>query len=266
MSASRQWTVTAVRYGTLPSTKGALYYRWDVYGDADGPQSLDYFFYLLRDDTGRTLLVDCGFRPDEGRRRGRTCLIEPLDALARLGVEPDDVERVIVSHLHYDHIGNLQAFEGADLVVPARELDFWTSPRAREPHFGAHVDPADVQWVADARASGRVTEITGTSAIEPGITAIEVGGHSPAQQIVLIETPSGKRILASDAIHLYEEFERRRPFAVIVDLDEMYDAYELAETLSGEHDAIVIPGHDPLVTQRFPALPGEVAQLGVTLG
>jgi glyoxylase-like metal-dependent hydrolase (beta-lactamase superfamily II) len=111
-----------------------------------------------------------------------------------------------------------------------------------------------------------VTEIAGTSTIEPGITAIEVGGHSPGQQMLVVDTPSGKRILASDAIHLYEEFERRRPFAVIVDLDEMYGAYELAATLSHEHDAIVIPGHDPLVAQRFPALSGGVAELGVTLG
>ncbi len=266
MSPSEQWTVTAVRYGTLPSTLAGLYYRWGVYGDPDGAQSLDYFFYLLRDETGRTVLIDCGFRPDEGERRGRTCLIAPLEALVRLGVQPDDVDRVIVSHLHYDHIGNLHAFERADLVVPARELEFWTSRRAREPHFWMHIDPADVQRVADARDSGRVIEIAGTSTIEPGITAIEVGGHSPGQQMLLVNTPSGKRVLASDAIHLYEEFERRRPFAVIVDLDEMYSAYELAATLSGEHDAIVVPGHDPLVAQRFPALPGEVSELGVTLG
>jgi glyoxylase-like metal-dependent hydrolase (beta-lactamase superfamily II) len=266
LSTGEQWTVTAVRYGTLRSTKAELFYRWSVYGDPDGPQSLDYFFYVLRDDSGRTILVDCGFHPDEGARRGRTCLVEPLDALARLGVSPEDVERIIISHLHYDHIGNLHEFPSANLVVPARELSFWTSPAAKHPHFSAHVDADDVNLVVDARSAGRVTEVSGVTNIDPGITVIEVGGHSPGQHMIVVKTASGPRILATDAIHLYEEAARRRPFAVVVDLEEMYKGYEVAEELArGDDNAIVVPGHDPLVAGRFPKLGGDLAEIGVQL-
>jgi glyoxylase-like metal-dependent hydrolase (beta-lactamase superfamily II) len=124
------WDVVAVRYATLNSTRGALYHRWADYGEPDGEQVMDYFFYVLRGD-GRTIVVDCGFDPVAGARRGRTCLTEPVEALRLLGIEPAEVETMLISHLHYDHIGNLGAFTKARFLVPERELAFWTSDVAR---------------------------------------------------------------------------------------------------------------------------------------
>ena len=80
----------------------------------DGPIEMDYYFWVLRSaDTLR--LVDCGFDPDAGRRRGRTLLIDPIEALSRLAIAPEDVREIIVSHAHYDHIGVLGA-EGTDRI------------------------------------------------------------------------------------------------------------------------------------------------------
>src|SRR5215217_8475583 len=98
------WDVIAVRYATLRSTRDALYYRWSTYGEPDSEQSMDYFFYVLRGD-GRTIVVDCGFDPVAGARRGRTCLTEPVEALRLLGIDAAEVETMLISHLHYDHIG-----------------------------------------------------------------------------------------------------------------------------------------------------------------
>ena len=84
---------------------------------------------------GETIVVDCGFDPEVGARRGRTCLCAPLEALRALGVEPESVSTVVVTHLHYDHIGNLAAFPAATLIVPRRELDFWTGPIAARFQF-----------------------------------------------------------------------------------------------------------------------------------
>ncbi len=262
--APATWEITAVRYGTLPSTRGRLFHRWDVYGDPDGPQALDYFFYVLR-SAGRTLLVDCGFWPQSGERRGRTCLVAPREALARVGVELASVARVLVTHLHYDHIGNLDAFPHAELVVPARELSFWTDPLAREPHFWSHVDGEHVARVVTARREGRVVETAGRTQIEPGIELVEVGGHSPGQQLLVVETATGPVLLASDAVHLYEELERRRPFAVFVDLEEMYRGFETVRALERARGAVVVPGHDPLVAERFADLGGEAAGIGLAI-
>ena len=261
MTASR---VLAVRYGTLPSSRRELFLRYESYGEPDAPQSLDYYFWVLGEGPD-TLVVDTGFDPAVGARRGRTCLCPPREALARLGVAPDAVGRVLVTHLHYDHVGNLDAFPNAELLVPERELRFWTGPTAARGQFAQHVEAAEIACIVEAERHGRVRTIGGRTEVAPGITAIEVGGHSPGQQIVLVETGRGAVVLASDAVHLFEEYERDRPFAVVADLGAMYEAYDTLRTLCRERDAVMVPGHDPDLTARFPAVGGAAGAIAVRI-
>ena len=249
------WDVVAVRYATLKSTRETLYYRWFSYGEPDGEQVMDYFFYVLRGG-GRTIVVDCGFDPVAGARRGRTCLTEPVEALRLAGVEAASVETLLITHLHYDHIGNLDAFPSAEFLVPERELSFWTSAVARYDQFAHHAEAAEIAKVAAAHEVGRVTLYGGETEIAPGLTAVEVGGHSPGQQILLVDTASGRLVLTSDADHLYEELEQARPFGVLADLEEMYLGFETIKRLGSEPGTTVVPGHDPEVTRRFPAVAG----------
>jgi glyoxylase-like metal-dependent hydrolase (beta-lactamase superfamily II) len=263
MTAGRE--VLAVRYGTLRSLRSVMFHRYESYGEPDGEQRLDYYLYAVRDGE-RTLLVDTGFDPAVAERRGRTCLCAPVAALARLGIEPGSVSQVLVTHLHYDHIGNLDAFPDARLVVPERELEFWTGPSGRRGQFAQHVEPAEVGRVEEARRQGRVRTIAGRAAVAPGVVAITVGGHSPGQQVVLVETASGTVVLASDAVHFSEELERDRPFSVVADLEAMYRAYDILRELGREPGAVVVPGHDPDVMTRFPGVSGPAAGLAVRLG
>jgi glyoxylase-like metal-dependent hydrolase (beta-lactamase superfamily II) len=259
------WEVLAVRYGQLASTKGDLYYRWGSYGEPDGEASMAYYFWVLRGG-GRTILVDTGFDPAAAARRGRTCLVAPLDALRELGVAPEEVDTVVLTHLHYDHTGNLHAFPGAELVVPATELEFWTGPYAGRAQFAPHVEEGEIAVVRQAAAAGRVRLTGGTAEIVDGIVAIEVGGHSPGQQITVVESASGPVALASDAVHLYDELERDRPFAVVHDLERMYAAYDVLRELGSARGAVVVPGHDPDVFVRHGAGAGAVNRVAVRIG
>ena len=243
------YDVLAVKYGMLASHKSELYYRYESYGEPDGAASMAYYFWVLRAGE-TTVLVDTGFDPAAASRRGRTCLIAPLDALRDLGVEPESVTTVVVTHLHYDHIGNLKAFPGAELIVPARELEFWTGPFAGRPQFAPHVEAEEIDYVQRAAAEGRVRTTQGTEEILEGVVAISVGGHSPGQQVTLVEGTRGTAVLASDAVHLYEELEQDRPFAVMHDLEQMYAAYDLLNDLARSRGAVVVPGHDPDVFLR----------------
>ena len=247
------YEVHAVRYATLRSSKAELYYRHQSYGEPDAEAEMAYYFWLLRDGE-ETIVVDCGFDPVAGARRGRTCLTEPVEALRLLGIEPAEVETMLISHLHYDHIGNLGAFTKARFLVPERELAFWTSDVARYHGFWHHVEADEIARVADLDAAGRVDTYGGETEIAPGLNAVEVGGHSPGQQILLVDTASGRLVLTSDAVHLYEELEHARPFGVLADLEEMYLGFETIKQLGAEPGTTVVPGHDPEVTRRFPAV------------
>lgn len=261
-AAAATYEVTAIRYGSLRSTREDLYYRWSSYGDPGGELEMAYYFWLLR-NAERTVLVDTGFGAAAAARRGRTCLIEPVEALGRLGVAPAEVSTVIVSHFHYDHVGNLAAYPDAELIVGQTELDFWTGPLARRGQFAPHVDRPDIERIAAEVAAGRARTTAGEEEVLPGIRTIEVGGHSPGQLLIAVAGEDGGQVvLTSDAVHFYEEMESDRPFGVIADLGAMYSAYDtVAELAAGEGTAIVA-GHDPAVMERF-AGEGGAAEFAV---
>lgn len=256
------WEVTAVRYATRDTTKGECYLGYELYGEPDEPIVMDYFFYLLSDGR-RTVLVDTGFDPDAGTRRGRTCLVPPLEALSRLGISRGSISQVLITHFHYDHVGNAHAFPDAELVVPRRELEFWTGPLAARPHFAIHVEAPEIEHLAAAHRDGRLRLLGPREEVTSGITTLHVGGHCPGQLIVLVEGSGGPIVLASDAAHYYDELELDRPFAVMVDLEEMYAGYALLRNLAAQPGTRLVAGHDPAVLDRFPHVADGDATLGV---
>jgi glyoxylase-like metal-dependent hydrolase (beta-lactamase superfamily II) len=245
--------VLAVRYGERATTRSEVYYRWASYGEPDGPLGMTYWFWVIEPQAGPPVVVDCGFAPELGIRMGRTCTCPPAEALARLGIDGAGVEELVITHLHYDHIGNLELFPHATFVVARRELEFWTGPIATRAHFAAHTDPAAVAVLAQAAADGRVRFVDDELTVAPGIEAIRVGGHSPGQLVVLVGARGGDVLLASDAVHYEEELETERPFAVLADLAEVYRAYDTVRELVAA-GARLVPGHDPLVAEQHPAL------------
>jgi glyoxylase-like metal-dependent hydrolase (beta-lactamase superfamily II) len=258
------WRVLAARYGTLETTRSDAYYRYPAYGEPDGPQRLDYFFWILR-RRDETILVDTGFDPEVARARGRTCLIEPAEAMAQLGVTPDSISRIVLTHLHYDHTGNLDLFPDAELLVPARELDFWLGPFAHRAHFAHSVEATELGLVLAAVDAGRVRRLEGGEEIADGVHAVHLGGHSPGQMALAIFGSDVPVVLASDAAHFYEEIERDRPFGVLADLAEMYEGYDTLRELSGAPDAHLVPGHDAEVMMRYPRVEGPAGEFAVEI-
>lgn len=258
------YRVVAVRYGTRETTKSETYYRYSAYGEPDVPLRMDYFFWIL-EGRDRTLVIDTGFEPDVGVRRGRTCLCPPAEALARLGVDPAQVSQVILTHLHYDHIGNVNLFPRSEIVLAQRELEFWTGPYATRFQIAEPVERSEIAGVEQADREGRVTLVADEQAVAPGVTAIRVGGHTPGQLVVVVATEGGQAVIASDALHYYEELERDRPFVIFTDLSDAYRAFDTLGDLTADPASALVAGHDPRVIERFPSLTGECADLAVRI-
>jgi glyoxylase-like metal-dependent hydrolase (beta-lactamase superfamily II) len=254
------YDVTAVRYGTVETTKAEVYFRHHAYGEPDEAVRMDYYFWVLRGASDVTL-VDTGFDPAVGARRGRTTLCPVPEALGRLGLTPADVSRVIVTHFHYDHIGNLRLFPRARLLFSGREYDFWTGPWARRFQFALSAEEPEIAYVEAAYRDGRATRLGDEEEIAPGLRTRWVGGHTPGELIVTVDG----LVLASDAVHFYEEVALDRPFAIVADLAGMYAAYETLRDLTASPDRVLIAGHDPRVMREFPAVPG-LDGLAVRLG
>jgi glyoxylase-like metal-dependent hydrolase (beta-lactamase superfamily II) len=262
------YEVLAVRYGTRTGPKSEAYLNYHVYGEPDAEVDMDYFFWVVR-DAARTVVVDCGFAPEVGRRRGRTPLIDPLEALRGLGIEPATVDRLVLSHAHYDHIGNLDAFPAAEVTMARREYEFWTGPYADRVQLAHSTEAAELAALARAGTEGRLRLVEDTVDVAPGLQVIVVGGHTPGQLIAQVSSGADTVILAADALHFYEELERDRPFFIVADLIDMYRTYDLLGEMSSENNRRLVAGHDPLVTQRFPdrltGLPAELDDLIVRI-
>jgi glyoxylase-like metal-dependent hydrolase (beta-lactamase superfamily II) len=250
-AATNIYEVLAIRYGSRPAVKSEVYLNFHLYGEPDDVIGMDYFVWVAR-NAQRTIVVDTGFSVNAGQRRGRPMVVTPVAALAGLGIDPKAVTQVVATHGHYDHIGNLRAFPAAEVIMTRREYEFWTGPLGTRGHFAWTAEPRDVGDLRRIAAEGRLTLFEDSYSPAPGIDLLEVGGHTPGQAVAAAATADGQAVIASDAVHYYEELERDRPFAVVADLPQMYRAYDQLRELASQAGTEIVAGHDPAVCTRFP--------------
>jgi glyoxylase-like metal-dependent hydrolase (beta-lactamase superfamily II) len=245
--------IYAVKYGEYVGTRGH-YFHGSAGDPHETPVPIDYFVWLIRGPEG-DIVVDLGFRAASGTSRGRTHLRRPAEGLALLGVDCAAVPLVIVSHFHYDHIGDVSPFADARFVVQDREMAFWTGRYASRREFRHSAEVDDVVELVRVNYAGRLRFVEGDAGIVPGISVHLVGGHTAGLQVVKVETGDGVVVLAIDAAHFYANLDHDAPFAVMHDLAGMYGAFDRLKELAGR-DGVILPGHDPEVLKRFPPVAG----------
>jgi glyoxylase-like metal-dependent hydrolase (beta-lactamase superfamily II) len=242
------YEIYAIRYGHLERTASHNFIGGDAH---DGPMPLDYFVWAIV-GAERSFLLDTGYDAATGAARGRE-LVRPVEAgLAAIGIEPRDVRDIIVSHMHYDHVGNHELFPAARYHVQDDEMAFCTGRSMCHAVMRSPFEARDVQSMVGKLFAGRVVFHNGTSTLAPGITLHKVGGHTRGLQVVRVQTQRGFVVLASDAAHFYANWQQRRPFPIVDNIAAYLDAYDIIEGLASSPDHI-IPGHDPLVIERYPA-------------
>jgi len=240
--------IYAIRYATM--TGRQPFHNYMVADPHNEGADLDYFVWLIR-GRGGDILVDTGFNQAAAEARNRTLTINPADALARFGVPPDSIRDVVVTHLHYDHAGNLDRFPAARFHLQDREISFATGRCMCHAPLRHPFSVEDVTLMVRHVFGERVVFHNGDGEIAPGVTLHHVGGHSDGLQVVRVETKRGPVVLASDATHYYGNIHRRNPFPIVYNVGAMAEGWARVERLAGHPDR-VIPGHDPLVCELYP--------------
>jgi glyoxylase-like metal-dependent hydrolase (beta-lactamase superfamily II) len=260
-----EYEILIVKYGTRHTVRSDVYLNYGVYHEPDAPIEMDYFCWIARNDA-RTVLIDTGFSRAGGDARGRIMLTDPRDALASLGVDPADEPTVIVTHAHYDHIGNLAHFGRSPVVVAQAELDFWSGPYARHAQFHHSAEDSELKDLAAAAAQGRAVVFGDRYQVADGIEVRRIGGHTPGQSMVTVRTADGPVLLASDAVHYYEEYDKNMPFVSVANLVDMYAGFDTIRALAADGSAAhLVSGHDPGTLDRFPRYDGAPDGLDVAV-
>lgn len=222
---------------------------------------LPYFFWILvPNEEGEPILVDTGFL--EGHRESRYPQFEdyrrPRELLAPFGLEPIDVQRVILSHLHWDHFAANRIYSEAAFYLQKGELDFWQSPESDYPflrHFTGEIEDAE-----GLREEGRLHLLEGEAEIADGVTVHPTPGHSPGHQSVRVRTAEGWALLAVDAAYVFRSLESMIPPGIHVHADRALHSLDLIKDLA-DKPTLIFPGHDEEILKKFPETHPGVRQL-----
>ncbi len=232
-----------------------MLYTLLVGGEVGGPQHV--------------ALVDCGFRNDEWLNRyAFSGWEEPADVLGRVGFRPEDVDIILVSHMHFDHMGNFEAFPNATLYIQLDEYLGWSeavcaahgleTDEERAWVFSSF-DPTDLIRAAQGVSTGRVRFIEGDQEVLPGVTArLAKDSHTFGSQWFSVDTRNGPYAIASDAVYWYSNVERMWPPGY--NQGNPFNLLRVYRTMQQElkrETSRIIPGHDPDIWNRHPSWEAE---------
>ena len=254
------YEVHAIKYAMRDARRTNHFLGGDPH---DAPMPMDYFVWLIR-NSERTYVVDVGFTAEVAAQRKRVHLRTPAKGLAMLGVPPESVRDIIVTHLHYDHIGTLQDFPQARFHLQDDEMAFVTGRHMGHKLLRHSFEVEDIVGVVRMVYEDRVQFHDGDDELAPGITLHRIGGHTAGLQSIRVHTKRGWVVIASDASHYYEHFEKGRVFPTTYNIGGVLEGYGKLDRLA-ESPQHIVPGHDPLVMQRYPASLSDLEGIAVRL-
>jgi len=209
--------------------------------------------YLVK-GADKLILVDAGGSDAEWAAKYHHPIVQnedqqPLNALKKLGVNPEDIDIIINTHLHWDHCFNNASFPNARIYVQQKEIEAAISPLP--PHYvfyESYQIGMTPQWI---KAMDKFSAVDGDATIVPGIEVLPLPGHTLGFQGVLIDTADGKYLIAGDSVPLFENWEGNPNYkhykhiipGIHYNIADAYRSYERIEKLGVK----VLPGHDKRV-------------------
>ncbi len=171
---------------------------------------------------------------------------DPEDAFRvkfkELGFSFNDVTHILLTHLHWDHVGNIHLFPEAKIFVQRREVE-----TAAAPFYPQFYRPYDIGNMI-SNDSHRLVFLDGDTKITAGVKAVFAGGHTLGSQLIYVNTSEGNVIITGDVVNVYENLETRS----VKELD--VPGWVRAVNKIKRDADIILPMHDPEVLIRYPAV------------
>jgi N-acyl homoserine lactone hydrolase len=213
----------------------------------------------------RLIIVDTGFKTGRSMTGATFENFEQPDAiLAKVGHRPEEVDSVVLTHLHFDHAGNFDAFPNARIFVQRLEYDRWKEVIAQiaDPSIGkqswmlSSLDLEVFERFDRAVAAGRVVFLDGDAEIAPGVWCrLAADTHTFGSQWVEVPTEVGPHVVAGDCVYWYANIERMWPPGYLQGNPwNLLRTYEQLRRLVGD-DRLdrIVPGHDMEIFRRHPS-------------
>jgi N-acyl homoserine lactone hydrolase len=172
-------------------------------------------------------------------------LVHRLDSI---GLEPNDVGLVVMSHLHYDHAGGAALFPRSELIVQKDEYAYAHYPASfyQEFYYRKNFDLPEYRWRL----------LDGDTELVPGVTVLRSDGHTPGHQSLLVELPStGPVILAGDSCFWREHIDAERVPGVVWNPTLALHSIKRLKTLARLTGGQIFPSHDPTFWQTVKQAP-----------
>jgi len=250
------YEIYALKYAGPREGSGAV-----VMWNQDWEKSFEraYYIWCIKGPQG-PIVVDAGTNPDTARKNGMPGYVGPVEVLAALGVEADQVKHLILTHLHWDH-AEASFFPNAQVYVQEQEYEFWANdPLARRPIFRGLVDEKAINYLVDLQKRGKLVLLKGDQEILPGIECLLAPGHTVGLQAVAVNTNKGTAILCSDCAHISRNYREDWPSIYITDLRAWLKSYDKLRERASSPD-LVFPGHDIAMLKNYPVVAPNVTRL-----
>ena len=255
-----KYEIYAVRYATLANFPVS-----SLVAGADRERRLDIamMIWVLKGADGRVAIVDSGFHRDRYFRQFTVKdFVKPSDAIAPLGLKPDDVTDIFLTHMHWDHAGGVDLFPSARVWIQKDEYDYYTGAAWQSPTTHGGIDADDVLEIVKRNTQGKVSFVRGDDETSLSGIAFGIGGrHTWQSQFVAAQGRSGRTVvLASDNMYLYENLDAHKPVAQTLDAASNLRTQDRMRSVASD-PKLVIPGHDPAVFDRFPRVTDRIVRI-----
>ena len=254
-----KYEIYAVRYGTLANFPVS-----SLVAGADRSRRLDIamMIWVLKGNDGRIAIVDSGFHREQYFRQFTVRdYVKPSEAIAPLGLKPEDVTDLLITHMHWDHAGGIDLFPAARVWIQKDEYDYYTSDawQSRATHGG--IDADDVLEIVRRNTQGKVSFVRGDDDTSlSGITFGIGGKHTWASQFVSVQTRTHTVVLASDNMYLYENLDTHTAISQTLDAASNLRTQDRMKSIASE-PRLLVPGHDPAVFARFPRVSDRIVRV-----